>query len=248
LRILLVFELSGDARERQRRAANRRMLQARLRKALRRQGLGDRYTLKVIASPHVDRDEVLRYYRRMKTGPSEALLFYANTHGLTDPARGHYLRLGGQRLFRSELRAAMLARNPRLAVILTDVCADMTFEKLPHSRPVARRRKPARPGRGRGVLRDLFFRQTGLVDVNAAKRGFSAWGSSRRGNHFTRALVRLLAHPAKRFDRDGDGRVDWREFYDVLSRETLRSAAQRGKRQPPQAFALGKRSRTATWR
>src|SRR5262249_41891116 len=178
--------------------------------------------------------------QRVNTGPSEPLLFYANCHGLTDPKRGHYLRLGTQRLFRSDLRDAMREKNPRLAVILTDVCADLTSEKLPHSRPMARKRKPPRPGRGRGVLRDLFFRQTGLVDVNAAKRGFSAWGASRRGNHFTRSLVRLLEHPAKRFDRNRDGRVDWREFYDVLARDTMRSAAERGKRQPPQAFALGK--------
>ena len=109
VRILLVYDMGGDEKERERRVVNRAAVERALETALRKQGLGRRYTLDILAGPGATRQAVLDRYQALRTGPSEALLFYSNAHGNTDPKRGHYLSLGGKRLYRSDLRRAMTA-------------------------------------------------------------------------------------------------------------------------------------------
>jgi hypothetical protein len=246
VRILLVCDMGGDDEERERRGVNRAAVERALETALRKQGLGRRYTLDILAGPGATRQAVLDYYRGLRTGPSEALLFYSNAHGRTDPQRGHYLDLGGRRLYRSELRRAMAAQGPRLAVILTDSCAILPGKEAPNAKAApakGQQTAPPAPKAGDGsALRDLLFQHEGLVDINAARRGENCWGHIRRGNCFTRALVELLGQPVSRFDRDGDGFVEWGEFYRALTLATRQEASRLGTSQSPQAFALGRRS------
>src|SRR5262249_19514344 len=125
VRILLLSDRSGNARERQRRAITLNRLRSVLRSSLRKQGVRGRYTLDVLAGPRLTPDTVFNYYRNLRTGPNEALVFYGNAHGATNAQRGLYISLSKRPLFRSELKRAMLRKNPRLAVILTDTCAGL---------------------------------------------------------------------------------------------------------------------------
>jgi hypothetical protein len=246
VRILLVCDMGGDEQERERRGVNRAAVERTLETALRKQGLARRYTLDILAGPGATRQAVLDYYKGLRTGRSEALLFYSNAHGNTDPERGHYLDLGGRRLYRSDLRRAMTARRPRLAVILTDACANLPGKEPPNKSPAStkgqQKAAPAPKAGDGSALRDLLFRHEGVVDINSAVRGQNAWGNIRRGNCFTRALVELLDQPASRFDSNGDGFVEWGEFYPALARATRQEAARLGLSQAPQAFALGRRA------
>jgi hypothetical protein len=245
VRILLVCDMGGDERERERRGVNRAAVERALETALRKQGLGRRYTLDILAGPGATRQAVLDYYKGLRTGPTEALLFYSNAHGNTDPKRGHYLNLGGKRLYRPDLRRAMTARGPRLAVILTDACANVPGKEPPNKINGTQkgRKAPPPPKAGDGsALRDLLFRHEGVVDINAAARGQFSYGNISRGNCFTRALVELLDQRVSRFDRNEDGFVEWGEFYQALARGTRQEAAHRGLSQAPQVFALARRA------
>jgi hypothetical protein len=250
VRILLVCDMAGDSKERQRRTVNRNEMELVLEELLRKQGLGKRYTLDILAGPKVTRDAVLNYYARLKTGPTEALFMYCNTHGKTDPRRGHYLVLGGKRLYRSELRKAMARGKPRLIVLLTDACATLPGTTPAKKKTTAAARKSGSgkeagrqaSGRQQGlVLRHLLFRHQGVVDINAARKGSFAWGNVKNGNCFTDAFTQLLSQPVSRFDRNRNGLVEWDEFYRVLAAETRRQAAKRGRSQMPQAFSLAKK-------
>ena len=243
VRILLVCDMGGDEKERERRVVNRAAMENALETALRKQGLGRRYTLDILAGPGATREAVLGHYRGLRTGPAEALLFYSNAHGNTDPQRGHYFDLGGKRLYRSDLRRAMTAKKPRLAVIITDTCATIPGKEPPNkiAGTVKAQKAPPAPKAGDGsALRDLLFRHEGVVDINAAGRGQFSYGNISRGNCFTRALVELLDQPASRFDRNDDGFVEWGEFYPALAQATRQEAEHRGLSQSPQAFALGR--------
>ena len=55
--------------------------------------------------------------------PTDVLIFYYAGHGATDPRIGHFFQTSGGDLPRSELRAAIMRQQPRLAVMLTDCCS-----------------------------------------------------------------------------------------------------------------------------
>jgi hypothetical protein len=245
VRILLLSDRSGNDQERKRRAITLNRLRSVLRKTLRKQGLGRRYTIDVFADGRLTPQRVLNYYRNLRTGPSEALVFYANAHGGTKPQRGLALSLGGKPLFRADLRVAMTRKRPRLAVILTDTCAGLPGRRAPNVKVSPSKRLPRRPGNGDGrVLRQLFFQHQGVVQINAAKKGYSSWGNTKVGDYFTLALGNLMEQPISRFDRNKDGFVEWWEFYPVLNGEARRVSREHGIYQPASAVALGRRATT----
>jgi hypothetical protein len=237
VRILLLSDRSGNARERQRRAVTLNRFRSVLRRSLRKQGLRGRYTLDVLSGPRLTPDTVLNYYRNLRSAPDEALVFFGNAHGGTNPQRGLYISLSKRALFRSELKRAMLRKNPRLAVILTDTCAGLPGRPARNAKAGKPRRSRApRQGSGNGrAIRQLFFQHRGVVEINAARTGYSSWGNPRIGDYFTRALGNLIAGPASRIDRNKDGFVTWSEFYPALDREARRVSAEHGIYQPATA-------------
>jgi hypothetical protein len=245
VRILLVLDTKGNADLKKRRAQTLAKMKAGLGRAFRRAGLQQRYTLDVLAGSHVTPEQVLRYYKRLRTGPSETLVFYGNMHGATDPQRGPFFKVGSGRLYRADLREALLARRPRLAVLLTDACANFLRDGSPRKGPPpVHLPGPARypSGRWTNPVRDLFFRHRGVVDVNATRVGLSSWGHPRHGNYFSVAFAELLNRPVARFDRNRNGFVEWREFYRVLERQTRHITRVNRLRQQPQAYSLGQRA------
>ena len=92
--------------------------------AIKKQQLGDRVTVDVFTGKQVTPERVLAHYRELAAGPGEALVFYYSGHGGLHYTKGHYLALTHGRLYRSDILAAMAARKPQLAVLLTDCCAN----------------------------------------------------------------------------------------------------------------------------
>ena len=95
-----------------------------LESALKKQKLGDRWTLDVFTGKQVTPDGIVAHYRNLKVGPNESLVFYYSGHGGLHYTKGHYLALTHGRLYRSDLLAAMATRKPQLTVLLTDCCAN----------------------------------------------------------------------------------------------------------------------------
>lgn len=180
----------------------------------------DRREITILAGNDVTPDKILNYYKRLRTGPSEALLFYYAGHGATDKAYGHYLALQAPRrkdlvLTRTALRQAMQGKGAGLVVILTDCCSDFV--------PLAKRRPatlpPSAPREIHPVVRCLLFRQRGVVDITASTNEPS-WGDSHGGGIFTRTLARLMEGRLRDLDTDRDGFVTWKEFFPILKSRT----------------------------
>ena len=70
------------------------------------------------------------------------------------------------------------------------------------------------------ICRYLFFRHTGVVDINAASPPQLAYGDSKEGGVFTSAFHPLLASTNDSIDGNRDGVVTWSEFFRVLTERT----------------------------
>jgi hypothetical protein len=263
VRILLVIDTQAENAQGLGLALGGDKLKRVLKESLRQQRREDRYTLDVLTGADVTPENILDYYRHLKTEPNEALLFYYTGHGAVDQFRGHYLDLDKRgRLYRSTLRAAMLQKNARLVAILTDSCANLTGNEgiSPRGRkapplnsflaPTPAKTssagvswKPDPVGHGTGtVLWHLLFHHCGLVDINGAAMGKLAYANRDLGGYFTATLADLLSEPVARFDTNGDHFVEWSEFFALLRRNTEHGApAGTGGSysQTPTAFALG---------
>jgi hypothetical protein len=165
----------------------------------------------------VTREDILKYYRDLATGPDEALMFFFAGHGGIDPKLGHCLQMaaGNQlRLARSEVRRAMEAKGAGLVVLLTDCCSNRVKTNSANDAM-----QPLTPRGLHPVFRCLFFQHRGTVDITAAEDDTAAYGDD-RGGVFTSALVSLLQGDVKTLDTDNDGFVSWKEVFPLLSRKT----------------------------
>jgi Caspase domain len=179
----------------------------------------DRAEIRVLTGKDVNAEAILAYYRSLRIGSDDALFFYYAGHGATDPQQGHFLALQELKstpLLRDDLRRAMLAHQPGLAVLMTDCCG--TRFKL--------------PGRARRIYTDegtaatidpvlkcLLYQARGVVDITAAS-GNDAFGDDHDGGIFTRTFDRLVRGGIAPLESDGDGFVSWTEFFGRLQRET----------------------------
>lgn len=153
-------------------------------------------------------ERLLAAVRDLPVGPEDALLCYYAGHGAWADT-GPYLRLGGGAVLpRADLMAALRARGARLTVLLSDCCSTYVGQTMLWAPPSV---DPA-------VLRDLFYRPRGVVDVTAAQRGQVAVGDTNLGGVFTYALTTLLTQtPREALDSDKDGRVAWSEALTALT-------------------------------
>jgi hypothetical protein len=245
VRILVVIDTDSTGKEgkadRPRREKNRDNLLAALRQGLRQQSLP--YSLKLLEGADATPSKVVGHYKHLNTSSSEALLFYYNGHGAMNKTKGQALTMKHGRLYRAQIREAMLSHNPRLAVILTDCCSGgvKPGDKLPAEGPTLQHHTLPKPKASGSTLRDLLFRHQGLVTISAARGGQLASGSSEKGNNFNRSLCSLLLASPQQFDQNRDGFVEWREFFPHLRNETERLSKTLKNLAPhtPQAFSLG---------
>ena len=175
-----------------------------------------RLRIKKLSGRYATRQNVLSYYQNLHIRPNDTVMAYYFGHGATDRNAGHFLAMRYGHLFRHELRDAMLEHGPRLAVLLTECCANY----------VQALRGAAAMGGGdeeslsRGeVLNHLLLKHRGVVNITASKIGKYAFTTS-KGGIFNFALTRLIEDPPQKLDRNHDGRVDWNEFYAQLRAET----------------------------
>jgi hypothetical protein len=209
----------------------------------------DRCKVDVLEGKKVTRDDILRYYRDLKTGPDEALLFFYAGHGCIDPKLGHCLQPQMAKtplIPRADVRKAMEEKGAGLVVLLSDCCS--TRLKAPKA-PTGR--KTIKDVQMHPVLRCLLFQHRGTVDITAAEDGTGSFGDDQHGGVFTGALVTLLEGDLQALDKNHDGFLTWKEFFPLLARETekrFKDFADRAranneyvdqKTQRPRSFVLG---------
>jgi hypothetical protein len=180
-----------------------------------------RCEIKELNGRDLTRQAVLDQIRDPKwnVGPDTGLLFFYGGHGVIEEERGHLLMLSnGPPLPRSELRKAMEARKPGLAVLLTDCCSTHQ-EKRPKGTG-ARIKELGKATTISPLFRTLFFQSRGTVDITAATDNAS-WGDDANGGVFTRVVCRLFLDTSPK-QRDGEP-LTWKLFFGKLQGETERT-------------------------
>lgn len=144
-----------------------------------------------------------RAIERLQPGPDDTVLFYYTGHGAIDDG-GEYFDLKGGKLRRKEVRAALEAKKPRLAALVTDCCnVRSDGERIAAAAP-----GPDEPQDYTPWFRSLFIDPRGVVDVNACAPGESAFFPPESletlpGSFFTKALTENA-----RANRDRSGTWD----------------------------------------
>jgi hypothetical protein len=195
----------------------------------------DRYTVDEMVGENNTPDKVIGYYRDLKTGPNEGLVFYFSGHGATLPDRdkvyrqqvmamGHVPKKRKGYLFpRETLVNAMPFKNAGLAVVLTDCCANHIPYTLPPlvSSPatVGARLGDEGPKEIAPVVRNLFFEARGIIDVTAADHDVAGFDPD-AGSFFTLALAHLLREDVASFNPLNKDFLRWKDFFPRLREET----------------------------
>lgn len=269
VRILLVIHTNGEVEGKECGfAVDGQSVREVIETNLKKQRLENRYTLDVLTGDDVTAAKVLGYYRTLKTSPDEALVFFYSGHGILNSNHEHVMTMNGRSLRRTELLMSMARHDPRLMVVLSSSCANVPGEAVKNdparassaetsnadtssdtsSDDATRSTAPAavRPGDGT-ALRHLFFRQQGVVDINAARVAEYGWGHPELGGtFFTVALTQLLGGTVKRLDRNQDDFVEWHEFYAALRSRTAQIAGSHGNEQNTMAYTLPAPTRATT--
>jgi len=149
-------------------------------------------------------DGLLRTIEALSVGENDVLFFYYAGHGICDAQKQHFLTMNYtptqyDTLSRNRLREALLAKNARLTILVTDCCANIGSVE----------------GAVGGATPDLdknlrqLFSASGLVDINSSSPGESAWGSDAKGGLFTDAFYTAFYHCS-----------DWNAFFAYVKEQT----------------------------
>lgn len=174
----------------------------------------DRYDLVTLTGESITPEQVLAHFKQLKVEPTDGLLLYYSGHGSIRPVKGHTLELqrGKHPLPRADAVAAMTARKPLLAVVLTDCCSD----RLGLTDPAAKEgtsHAAAAPAAPTPLALKLFFQAQGLVDITAATNDV-AMADDVRGGYFTNAICRVAT-------QGRDKPMGWKEFHAAVAKETV---------------------------
>jgi hypothetical protein len=91
------------------------------------------------------------------------------------------------------------------------------------------------------MIRELFFRPKGLVDINGCRKGDMSMGQANwGGSFFTIGFLLLQNEDRAKLDANGNGVVEWSEFYPALRTMTEKVSRGTTKKvtQTPDAFQL----------
>ncbi|MBQ6614942.1 MAG: caspase family protein [Thermoguttaceae bacterium] len=156
-------------------------------------------------------DDIMTAIRNCPAGPSDTIVFYWFCHGSFDE-RGHVLWLSANRkisMYRSKLRNALLAKNARLTVLMTEACHSyypMPIQSLPAAAKVVHNVPP--------LFNTLFFNNSGLVDFNTSSPGQTSWCHTNLGGFFTHFFCDYIwVHL--------DNAISWKTLLDNVQSDVL---------------------------
>ncbi len=174
------------------------------------------------------RSDVITFFDTNNFKPNDVLWFYYCGHGMTVPGQGHVLQMGGDRLSRKELRAAMEAKKTQGVLITTDACGTRAE---PQPGPVLNE-GGAPPEGNWSLIADIIGDLHGTVDITAATGENPAFvdtksiqgenGPEPKGAVFTEAIAEVLSQLPESLDTNHDGIADWTEVFFAIRESTHR--------------------------
>ncbi|MCU0715238.1 MAG: caspase family protein [Pirellula sp.] len=155
---------------------------------------------------------VLEMIREMSPSPNDSLVVCYSGHGGADDV-GHYFQLAKGKLYRKDVLAAMQARQPRLAVLLSDCCNSRSDGyQMVAAAPRVDEPKTVTP-----LFQSLMLESKGIVDINSSSPGESSFftplkseGMGLEGSIFTSEIAKWAAAHKNR-------RVSWYEMVHDVS-------------------------------
>jgi hypothetical protein len=150
---------------------------------------------------------VLAYYENLKSSDEDTIFFFYSGHG--GMLRDDHLLAFDERLRRSDLRGAIHTRPHRLALIVSDCCAN--YPETPRGLAL-----PTTEPANWETIEALFFRPSAMVDVTAASPGEVSGLHQQIGSFFVSAFCHLLSKQPK--ELAADGALDWRIFVGKVGR------------------------------
>jgi hypothetical protein len=184
-------------------------------------------SIETLEGSRVNQGNIMAWLNSLRDVSNETIFIYYCGHGATDVEAdphpemrtfGHYLALTNDReLFRSTIRHKLAQLNPRLTILLTECCSNVS--KVIGLAPV--------PEMDLRLARSLFLETRGVIDITGAtydpvtKIGESAWTES-SGGFFTQELANALIG-AEFQDLDTnpkDGLVTWSEVFPIVREAT----------------------------
>jgi hypothetical protein len=161
--------------------------------------------MQILRGDDVNKANILRTINTFRPAVDDAFVFIWSGHGAYNNG-GHYFCLaGGDGLHRADIVTAMRRLGPRLVVVLSGSCNEVSQSSVqrvyrPHVcvYPVI----DDKPQSILPIAEALFLKPRGTVDINGASEGELAFGNSQRGCSFI--------YPLKNYLRENSGqRVSW---------------------------------------
>ena len=170
---------------------------------------------------------ILDIYRKAKQNgdikPEVDTVFFCYLgHGAFDKDKGHYFNTPDRVLLRSEVRSAILECRPRLAVIVSDCC--QALKNLPAVVQPRERIQDRAP-----VVDCLFFRPSGIVNINSCSEGQVAGGDPDDGGYLISSFLDQMNATVGQIEQRAaeitvplkrDGILKWSEFFPLLKIQT----------------------------
>ncbi len=212
---------------------------------------------RVVLGTETTASNVRAVIRGLAVRPQDTVVVFFSGHGGLDARGRHILEMVSvEDLSTREVLDAVAAHNPRLSVLLTDVCHNHTGRKGETS-PTMPVGTPHDLPRGRVIpwatVEELFFSHRGVVDMTAAEPGRPGRVESRgRGSYFTNALIQVLTAPHGAatgvLDRNGDRALQWTELLpEVRAVAGTRDAADNRYRDKPEEPQRATARALGTW-
>ena len=164
--------------------------------------------------PHnLHRQTVLSLIANLPIRSEDAVVFYYSGKGYIDRRLGQYFELPvvEEELYRSEVRAAILAKNPRLCVLLSDFSdpvAGIAHQHDPSNEPPSAGVPATAP-----LFFELFFINWGIIDINSSESGQVSCANENGIGYLTDALAGLLAVNRQKI-------LSWRRVFPYVQADT----------------------------
>lgn len=135
-------------------------------------------------------EDIMTAIRNCPAGPSDTIVFFWHCHGSFNE-NGHVLWLSCDRdiaMYRSRIRNALLAKNARLTVFMTEACH--SYCPAPYATAPAASFQPQKVP---PIFNTLFFNNRGLVEFNTSSPGQTSWNNNYIiGAYFTHYLCEYI--------------------------------------------------------